>query len=224
MSQISYYAKHKTLDVAARFETETSRDDYIKKSLAANHPWEACSEDDAKNIVIKGGTLSNIVHSHTIEKETIGTRDRYRGIDKDGHEFVIDVSFGKNEKLAKMLGQDPTKDYIAVDAQYNDGFAGWWDYCKKADPLILGLESIPGRYRIVKLIEHTGENVRGIVGKLTGASFPQRDLQLQENLDSAAQGRAGWASGIKGKRGESGEPAPDQSPQQARVTAERTRD
>ena len=46
---ISHYAKHRSLPVAAGFETEADRDDYINLSIANNHPWVACGEKEARN-------------------------------------------------------------------------------------------------------------------------------------------------------------------------------
>ena len=47
MKTITFYAKHKTLSVAAGFETEDDRDGYINLSISNNHPWTACSEQEA---------------------------------------------------------------------------------------------------------------------------------------------------------------------------------
>lgn len=110
------------------------------------------------------------------------SRYAYEGIDKDGHKFYIDISFGKNERLAKSLKQDKVKDYIFWNAQYVDEKGESWAYTKKSDPAIIGCEGVKNeegrtcRYNIVKMFEHTPENVARIVKQLTGCTINKEEL------------------------------------------------
>lgn len=47
MNKINYYARHEQLSVAAGFETEEQRDQYIKLSISNRHPWIACTMEEA---------------------------------------------------------------------------------------------------------------------------------------------------------------------------------
>lgn len=108
------------------------------------------------------------------------SRYAYQGIDKDGHDFHVEIGFGKNETLVKSLNKnldkahryDKAKDYIYVNAQYTDDNGESWAYTKKADPAIMGWERYQPGYKIVKLFEHTPENVAAIIYQLTGCTIP----------------------------------------------------
>jgi hypothetical protein len=48
MREITCYARHNDLSVAAGFETEEQRDSYIRLSISNNHPWRICDEEEAR--------------------------------------------------------------------------------------------------------------------------------------------------------------------------------
>ena len=98
-------------------------------------------------------------------------RYAYEGVDKDGHEFHIAISFGKNERLAKLLKQDKDKEYMSFYTCYTDDAGTSWAYTGKADPGIIGWERYKPGYKIVRLIEHTPENVREVIKQLTGCDI-----------------------------------------------------
>ena len=41
-----YFARHNDLDVAAGFESEKERNDYVKLSISNGHNWRACNPEE----------------------------------------------------------------------------------------------------------------------------------------------------------------------------------
>jgi len=114
-----------------------------------------------------------------VRDEILGRKRIFRGVDIDNHEFYISVQTYQNRQLAKMLKQDINGYYLCVNAQYTDNAGMTYCYTKKRDISILGwgLRVIPDdgytSYKITKLIEPTGENIRNILEQFTGLSACQ---------------------------------------------------
>ena len=47
MCEINFFARHCDLSVSAGFETEESRNSYVRLSQSNGHPWCVCSEEEA---------------------------------------------------------------------------------------------------------------------------------------------------------------------------------